>query len=300
MQFVRSQQANTVGFDVLSRTASLPVTEGVEVTLYLVARSGDNAGKWWAADAAEWSATEAAAGTAAHESRGHWIAEIAEAAWTAGVSYRAYGVADDDDYIVHSTDILCLTATGGWPEGDGTYPVSVVELKAHLRIDADDDTEDLLLAAYIAAATQWCEEYNGRKFLDTTCVEVFDAFPTQFEPRNHPLSSVTSIVYTDTDGDAQTLDAADYQVDTQSETPRIVVAYNGSWPDTRAVPNAVTLTYVAGYGADADDVPQIKRHAILMLAGSLYENRETTSPIQIHQVPYGVTALLGIDRRVTA
>jgi len=293
MQLVRSGQDNTVGFDVVTRSSNEPVTEGVTVAMYLVARSGANAGKWW--DGSAWSATEAAAATAAHESRGHWVAEIDAEAWTAGVSYRLYGVAEDDDYIVHSTDVLCLTSTGGWPEAAGDYPVSVAEVKDWLRLDIEGSEEDALLGACIAAATEWAEQYNGRTFLAKTRVEVFDSFPREFRPRHVPLLAMTSIEYVDDSGDLQTLDPAEYQVDTLSDEPRIQPAYGKSWPSTRGVLNAVTLTYVAGYGTEPTDVPQGKRVDIARKVGELYENREATSPLAMHKVPLPA---LSIDRRI--
>lgn len=298
MQFVRSGRANVVGFDVLSLSDNRPVTGGVDVTLCLVARSGADAGAWWNGATGDWSQTEAVAATATHESRGHWIAEIAAEAWTAGVSYRVYGVASDDDYVVHSTDVLCLTSSGQWPEAEGTGPVGVTELKAHLRLDADDEEEDVLLAAYLAAATQWAEARAGRLFLLKTCVDAFDAFPSIIEPWRAPLYDVTSIIYVDNQGTERTLDASHYRVDKSKAWGRITPAYGESWPSTHAVLGAVTVTYRAGYGEEGADVPSLYRNAIMMIAGSLYENREETSPLAIHDVPFGAKMLLDIDRLV--
>jgi len=110
MQFVRARQANTVGADMVQRTGRSAVTDGT-VTFYLVARRGDDAGKWFKAADSSWSATEVTAGTSdAPESEGHWTVEIATAAWTAGVTYRLYASHSGGDYIAYSDDVYCLPA----------------------------------------------------------------------------------------------------------------------------------------------------------------------------------------------
>ena len=88
-----------------------------------------------------------------------------------------------------------------------------------------------------------------------------------------PLTSVTSITYTDTNGTSQTLATDQYTVNTFTTPGEIIEAWGKSWPTTRDIPNAVVVTYVTGY-AQAEDVPQMVRNAILLSAGDLYWNRE--------------------------
>ena len=145
-------------------------------------------------------------------------------------------------------------------------PVSLDALKAHLRVDGGD--EDELLAAYCAAAREACETFQGRAYVAQIWQVTLDRFPGPGEdwvadkdfvpsadpfsvgviklPRP-PLQSITSIAYVDANGATQTLAASGYQVDTASEPGRVLPAYNGSWPSTRAQPNAVTITFTAGY-----------------------------------------------------
>jgi uncharacterized phiE125 gp8 family phage protein len=308
MVTVVAGQANTVGVDIID-PQSTSGGGGVEtgtVEVYLVQRRGAEEGKYWDASAGDWSATAAAAGSSAdashpvvHESQGHWTCSIAAEAWEIGAAYRLYGVLDGGVYVSHSIDVLCIGSVAAWSGGVGSWPVSLAELKAHLRIDADDATEDLLLDAYLGAATRWAEHYNGRKFLTQTCVDVFDRFPSVIRPQGAPLIAVTSLSYLDSGGQAQTLSATQYAVDAVTEPGRIVPAYGTAWPATRDELNAVTLTYTAGYGADGSSVPEHVRNAILLLAGDLYENREDI--IEGHivtTIPTGVRALLGIDRLV--
>jgi uncharacterized phiE125 gp8 family phage protein len=58
----------------------------------------------------------------------------------------------------------------------------------------------------------------------------------------------------------------------------------------------IKITYTAGYGATAATTPNRVKHAIMMLVGELYENREDTDKMQPYSMPWGVKALLSIDK----
>jgi uncharacterized phiE125 gp8 family phage protein len=80
-------------------------------------------------------------------------------------------------------------------------------------------------------------------------------------------------VYTDVSGNSTTFSSSDYVVDTYSMPGFIEPAYTKVWPVTRSVSNAVTITYVCGYGA-ASAVPDAVKSAMKLLIGHWYENRE--------------------------
>lgn len=172
-------------------------------------------------------------------------------------------------------------------------PVSLDELKAHLRVDQAD--ENGLLTSLIVAARRHLEMETRRAFINTTYAYRLPKFPADrfIELPRPPLSSVTSIVYEDSDSVSQTLAASSYQVDTYGEPGRVALEPSQSWPATEADRlNAVTVTYVAGYGSAATDVPQEIRQAIMLLAGHWYENREHTSPEAPREIPYGIRPLV--------
>jgi uncharacterized phiE125 gp8 family phage protein len=159
------------------------------------------------------------------------------------------------------------------PSGEPVVPTEAVE---HLRLDADTD-EDELLAAMVTAAREQVEVYTRRALLTQTWRLTLDAFPecnTPIRVPRPPLQSVTSVQYVDLAGVTQVLDPAEYAVDTTGVRGRIAPAYGKSWPLARSQLNAVTITFVAGYG-DAAKVPEGIKAAIKLLLGSLYENRET-------------------------
>ena len=112
-----------------------------------------------------------------------------------------------------------------------------------------------------------------------------------------PLQSVTSIVYTDSEGAHYTVDADSYIADTASELGSIVLSYGASWPSVTLRPTAgVEITYVAGYG-DAASVPQRAKQAILLLVGHWYEQREAVLAGSISkEIEFAVHSLLWHDR----
>jgi len=56
-------------------------------------------------------------------------------------------------------------------------PLSLLEVKDHLRLDPDDNIEDALLNAFITAARQDCEAFQGRAYITQTWELWLDAFP---------------------------------------------------------------------------------------------------------------------------
>jgi len=159
-------------------------------------------------------------------------------------------------------------------------PLTAAEAKAHLRVTTAD--EDALIGSLITAARQRVEEITGLSLISQTWEYALNAFPEATRrnplgaiwlPRG-PLQSITSITYTDPDGDSQTLDAASYTADTRALPGQVVPAYGESWPSTRAVLNAVVVKYVGGFGDDGTDVPEPIRQALRIDLATLFEYRE--------------------------
>lgn len=156
-----------------------------------------------------------------------------------------------------------------------TVPVVPLwELKHHLRVtweEENDYIEDLGLAA-----EQAVEGELSAALCTQTWVLRLDGFPCWEIPLPRPpLASVTQVQYVDVDGTTQVLSTSIYGVDTFSRPGRIHLAYNQAWPSTRAVPNAVIVTYTAGKPT-GEEVPEMIRTAIKQAAADMYEHREPT------------------------
>lgn len=173
---------------------------------------------------------------------------------------------------------------------DDTQVIDIEQAKEMLHVSGTD--HDMRIDALIDAATEFVEERQRRKFLNTTCIDYLDDWPADgvIRPRYAPLVSVTSILYIDIAGSWQTWSADEYDVDTDTEPGRIVEAYGESFPSLRGDINGVKVTYVAGYGTDPDDVPQRTRHAILLL---IYDWFYT--PAREGSLPASVRGLVDFD-----
>lgn len=177
-------------------------------------------------------------------------------------------------------------------------PVTRAEAKLHLRQTVS--VEDSLIDVFIKMARGYCETKTHRQFMLATYKLQLDAFPdsghiSHGHARSRsgstfygeirlplpPLSSVPTVAYVDTSGDPQTLTVTtDYVVDSSALIPRIVPAWNTTWPSTRDQPNAVTVTFIVGY-ASADDVPPEAKGAILMMVTDLDRHRSAQSELRI-------------------
>jgi uncharacterized phiE125 gp8 family phage protein len=164
--------------------------------------------------------------------------------------------------------------------------VSRLEFSDHLKLSEPESEADVL-DAVLAAAEQYIENITGRAICSRTMLYQCEAFPVGNRDillPYPPLTSVTSIQYTDTNGDNQTLSSALYQVDTKHYIGRIRPEYGETWPSTRwADYDAMRVTFVTGY-ASAAAVPVPIKQAIKLVAGDMWYNREDST----HAVRYPV------------
>jgi uncharacterized phiE125 gp8 family phage protein len=179
-------------------------------------------------------------------------------------------------------------------------PLTLTEVKDHLRVDTTD--EDALIEGLIDAAVahiDGADGWLGRALVTQTWEWRLDRFPwgnnwaDALRVPLPPLQSVTSIEYVDTAGVTQTWSDTLYKVDTSKEPGRIAPVYGETWPLTRDEIAAVTVTFIAGYGANPQDVPAAIRSALLLLIGNWYTFREPTiTGTIVARLPMGVEALL--------
>lgn len=158
--------------------------------------------------------------------------------------------------------------------GTATYTDNIADSALGAQAPTTNTTTDPLLNVLIASARDAAEQELHRYLITQTWDFYFDEFPKEapYEFILPPLSSVTSITYVDEDGATQTLAASVYSVDAKSRPARISLAYDQSWPDTRVQNNAVTIRFIAGYGAAAA-VPQRVKMWMLMRIKAAWDNR---------------------------
>ncbi len=159
-------------------------------------------------------------------------------------------------------------------------PVSIDELKDHLAVT--DSSFDKYVQAIGVAAREHVEQITWRALVTQTWDQFFDCFGQRLWLRMPPLATsnpITSVKYTDNDGTTQTVSSSIYETGNQDGVPFVRPAFNQDWPsDIRSHPDSVVVRTIVGYGSTSgtpDDVPEPLRHAIKLLAGDMYENRES-------------------------
>lgn len=152
-------------------------------------------------------------------------------------------------------------------------PVSLAEVKAQLRLETDAD--DALLAALIVTARSVAESLTGRALLAQTWRLYLDQPPTQrylLLPKA-PLLSVAQVCSYDEADNLTVFASSAYLVDTASQPGRLVLRGLYSWPQFLRSANGLEVTYTAGYGSEAAQVPAAIRQGLLAHIAHLYQHR---------------------------
>lgn len=156
----------------------------------------------------------------------------------------------------------------------GALAVNLIDLKNHLRLTTSD--EDQLLTLYLRAATAVVEQKTRRALVSRGYRLELDEFPPSDEiilPVG-PVSAVSSVQYRDRSGALQTLDTAIYHLDVTPTLGRVARRHGATWPDTEpGRPDAVRVSFAAGYGPSYMAVPEALRFVVMLLTAHYYTNR---------------------------
>ncbi len=130
------------------------------------------------------------------------------------------------------------------------------------------------LTRNLNAAVSVLQKELNRQFLNATAVYTRERFPPGkdhlFLPPS-PLVSVTSLTYTDGDGNSQTWSNTLYDVIINQEPGWVEPVQDESYPQgTRDV----IVTYVSGYGATWGTVDDSIRQVVLMLAETFFRGTD--------------------------
>lgn len=173
-------------------------------------------------------------------------------------------------------------------------PVSRDEAKRQCSVAKENSAFDLLLDDYRKAARDYVERYTNRQLCTATYDLQLDMFPVGVTPiyiPRSPLQSVTSATYLDADGNSTVWASSNYRVITSTDPGKITLGYQKVYPATYSVSGAVTVRFVAGYGA-ASAVPLGLKHAILLLVSHWFEQRSAVSEAFTRPVEMALQSLL--------
>lgn len=192
-------------------------------------------------------------------------------------------------YIVSSRQITETVAPA-------VEPVSLAEMKAHVREDYSDN--DTILVTMIKAARVFIEKQYQLSLVQRTYRADVEGFAQRFRLPRPPLSSIASIKYYTNDSPQvlTTLDADFYRADL-GRGEIYIDASSTTIPSVATRHDAVQISYVAGYEPSTDspqdlaaNVPEAIKSALKLQAADLFENRETHS--QLRMVELDTTKML--------
>jgi uncharacterized phiE125 gp8 family phage protein len=112
--------------------------------------------------------------------------------------------------------------------GPSKEPIAVDEAKQVIGLSDDQQQFDGLLLRLIKAATMKFENETNMRLMEQTWYQYEKDWPIKrdyIEIRYPPLSSVTSVKYTDSNGDQQTWTNTNYIVEANLEPGRVQLGY---------------------------------------------------------------------------
>ena len=168
-------------------------------------------------------------------------------------------------------------------------PLTLTEVKSWEKIDHSADEDDL--TALIKAARKRVEGDTSLALINTTFTYSLDSIPSNgvIVLPIAPLSSVTSITAYSSDESSAVVDTSVYRVDTTSRPGRIVLKDGQSWPTGLRLRNALSIVFVAGYGAASTDITDTSLLvAMRLLIENWYANRGAVVIGAVPQdIPFG-------------
>lgn len=175
-------------------------------------------------------------------------------------------------------------------------PVSVAELKAQMRVDHSDD--DAFIGTLLDAAIDMVDGTGklGRAMVTQTWGQWVDQAPGWVPLRVGPVQELTAVDYHDADGVLQSATLADYEVFRDGECTLAKPKTGAAWPGAQVRPDAIRITYTAGFGDAADDVPAGLRAALKLIVAHWYEHREAVAADGMAELPMGADQLIGLHR----
>lgn len=205
-------------------------------------------------------------------------------------------------------------------------PVTLAELKTHLRIATSVTDEDTELTNLIIAGREWVEDFTGRALVDQTWKLTINQsqaiygigdrvtgfrygfysgdyiWERQWEIplRKSPVLEISSFVSVDDDGTETAIDATSYELrESTSRAPRIAMINTTVSPLTM-----YRITFRAGYcnldcspAGTTADIPERYKQAIKLWVEATYDRDATMMPLLLktaEQLVRGERCELGI------
>ncbi|WP_439150758.1 head-tail connector protein [Sulfitobacter sp.] len=174
-------------------------------------------------------------------------------------------------------------------------PITIVDAKRHLRVTGSDEDEYITSLISAAVAFVDAEGVLGRAMVTQTWAKWVSQAPGYVLIRLGPNTTLTAVDYYDADSVLQSATLGDFETRLEGDFVIVKPVENGAWPAAETRNDAIRLTFTAGYGGAAD-VPQSVKHALLLLVGHWYENRDAASAVSMSELPLAFNSLLNAHR----
>lgn len=176
-------------------------------------------------------------------------------------------------------------------QATSTLPVSLAQVKTHLRLPSDLDDEDSILTTYIETAEHLVENVTGIKLREVTLIDKYGYRYKKLKSLNrffysssslyypsyynfifdvHPVTSIEEITYYDTNDELQTLDPSLYNLREVNRT--YIIEFRNTDNLLLSTEETRFFNFLIEYKAGAQN--PVANQIILLLVGLWYKNRE--------------------------
>lgn len=173
-------------------------------------------------------------------------------------------------------------------------PITLAEVKAHLRLDTSD--EDALLATLIRTARDYLEAETGLCLIVRPLRLYLDDWPASrvIQIARGPVQAIETVTVYDALGDPVEVGLEGSVLDGMARPARLHLANR---PATERALNGIEIDFIAGFGESGADVPDTLKRALLLHVAAMFELRGVvTLDEQPGAVPQGYDRLVAPHR----
>ncbi|OHV75643.1 head-tail connector protein [Rhizobium sp. LCM 4573] len=170
-------------------------------------------------------------------------------------------------------------------------PLTLAEVKAHLRLDGGE--EDALLSSLIRTAREHLERETGLCLIAQGWRLYLDRWPRDGVIRilKSPVQAIQKITVYDADGAASEVSLEDHLLDGTGRPARLWLRER---PEPGRAVNGIEIDFAAGFGETGADVPDTLKRAMSIHIGHMFAFRGAISPDQQPAgIPVGYERLIG-------
>ena len=169
-------------------------------------------------------------------------------------------------------------------------PLTLAEIRAHLRLDGEE--EDALLLALAIVAREHLERETGLVLAAREFRLCLDDWPVDgiVTIARGPVRAVTAVTVYDSEGEPQAVDLDGHLLDGQARPARLWLRH---LPQPDRAMNGIEVEFSGGFGESGADVPETLKRAMLLHVAAMFAARGVVAPdAQPAVVPSGYDRLI--------